>query len=117
MLKRLIRKISNSELVTWFREAKLLEIFNIFGILTVYKRVLFIIADSHDRASETSFLAIIYQLFGFIICGKFISHEPFTSENPEVFFGWAFSTLTVFVIWFFLPWIWKDYEKKYNKEA
>jgi hypothetical protein len=110
MIKNLILKLGNSELVQWLRSIELSN-FNFMGIFTIYKRVMFIIADGHNRASETTFLAVCYQIFGAILIMTFMG-----ATTKALFFGWAGKVLMMFAIWFFLPFILLDYEKEYNRE-
>ena len=113
MPNKLILKLRNSKIMTWLREADLGKLLNIFGILTIYRNVLFIIAKSHHKAdnSESSFLTVVYQIIGFFLACNWV----FPTTKALVF-GAITKGLLVFVIWFFLPFVWLEYHNTYSSK-
>ena len=77
---------------------------NIFGIFTVYKRVLIVIAEGHNKASDTTWTAAAYQFTGIVIMGNL----------ANMFSGIAGFFVAGFLIWFFLPFVMLDYDNKYG---
>ncbi|MBC8427324.1 MAG: hypothetical protein H8D97_00385 [Proteobacteria bacterium] len=113
MLKRLIIRIRNSGFIQWLKDIKLSN-FNIFGIFTIYKRILFIIARSHHKAcyGETKTIVVLYQIIGaFTVIGLL------ATPTEATFLLWVGKVLLSYGIWFYLPFVWLEYENEYNKST
>jgi hypothetical protein len=116
MPNKLILKIRNSKFMIWLREVNLGELFNVFGLLTIIRNLLFMMVKEERRCNNEicNILTLTYFVFGLWFFG-FVWYWPTVAFTEAIFFPWAGKIILTMWFWILVPFIWYDYHDEYNK--